>query len=188
MSNTASYVSVGKPKKAGAIFRAPVGTTLPTSTTTSLAAGFNGLGYASEDGVTNSNSPSVADIKAWGGDVVASPQTDKPDTFKVKLIESLNKDVLQTVYGDSNVSGSLSDGIAISVNSDDPGYYSFVIDMVLQGNTAKRIVIPEAKISAVGDIVYKDNDVIAYEITLSARPDSTGNTHYEYIKQSSTTI
>ena len=183
MSNNAANVSVGKPKKAGAIFRAPKGTALPTSTSDTLNAAFEGLGYASEDGVTNSNSPSSTDIKAWGGDIVYSAQTDKPDTFKIKLIESLNTDVMKTVYGDANVSGSLADGIAISVNSDDPGYYSYVIDMILQGNTAKRIVVPEAKVTSVGDIVYKDNDIIAYEVTLSAVPDSAGNTHYEYIKQ-----
>ena len=186
MGNNAANVSVGKPVKTGAIFRAPKGTTLPTSTSDTLDSAFSGLGYASEDGVTNSNSPSSTDIKAWGGDVVYSAQTDKPDTFKIKLIESLNTDVMKTVYGDNNVSGSLATGVAISVNSDDPGYYAYVIDMVLQGNTAKRIVIPEAKVTAVSDIVYKDSDIIAYEVTLSAVPDSSGNTHYEYLKTAST--
>lgn len=31
-------------------------------------------------------------------------------------------------------------------------------------------------------IVYKDDDAIGYETTLSAVPDANGQTHYEYIK------
>ena len=46
----------------------------------------------------------------------------------------------------------------------------------------KRIVVPCATVTNVSDIVYKDNDGIGYDVELSAEPDSTGNTHYEYIK------
>ena len=43
MANTASNVSAGKPAIAGAIHFAPKGTTLPTDTTTALAAAFEAL-------------------------------------------------------------------------------------------------------------------------------------------------
>ena len=37
-------VTAGKPKKGGAVFRAPVGTALPTDTTTQLNEAFKALG------------------------------------------------------------------------------------------------------------------------------------------------
>lgn len=179
-----SNVTAGKPKVAGAIYRAALSSnlTIPTDAEAALAADFKALGYASEDGVVNSNSPESDDIKAWGGDVVLSLQTGKEDTWKVTLIEVLNTDVLSAVYGSSNVSGTLAAGLTITANSDEAEEACWVFDMVLRGGIAKRVVLPDAKISEIGDITYKDDDVVGYEITLTAMPDSSGNTHYEYLK------
>ena len=46
----------------------------------------------------------------------------------------------------------------------------------------KRVVLPDAKVGEVGDIVYKDDEAVGYELTLTALPDEDGNTHYEYKK------
>ena len=178
---SSSNVSAGKPKVTGAIFIAPVGTTLPTDSTTALGSAFVELGYASDAGVVNSESRETETIKAWGGDTVLKPFTGKEDTFQFTLIEALNVNALKLVYGDSNVSGSLSTGITIKSAAEDLESHAFVIEMLLNG-AIKRIVIPSAKVTEVGDITYADGEAIGYDTTLSAVPDAAGGTHYEYIK------
>lgn len=176
-------VTSAKPKIGGAIYSAPLGTTLPTDATTELNEAFKALGYISEDGLTNENTASTENIKAWGGDIVDTVQTEKTDKFTYTLIESLNLDVLKEIYGNDNVSGDVGTGITIKANTKELVQHSVVIEMVLKGGVLKRIVIPNGKIGEVGEIKYTDSEMVGFETTLNAFPDSEGNTHYEYIKK-----
>lgn len=184
---TATNVSAAKPSTGGAMYAGATTVTLPTSTSASIPTGMTSLGYISEDGVTNASSPTNEDVKAWGGDVVLSMQTEKTDTFSMTLIEVLNDSVLKQIFGAANVTGSLSAGIAIEVNASELPEQAFVIDMIMRNNTAKRICIPRGKITEIGEVSYADNAAAGYAITITAMPDADGNTHYEYIKAASTT-
>lgn len=181
-------VSAGKPKIGGAMFRAPLGTALPTDATTALNAAFKSLGYISEDGLVNENSPESESVKAWGGDIVLESQTEKPDKFQFNMIEALNTEVLKTVYGDDHVTGDINAGIKIEANTEEQESCCWVAEMVLKGGVIKRVVVPNAKVVEVGEVSYTDNSPIGYQTTISALPDEDGNTHFEYmIKSASAT-
>lgn len=174
-------VTVGKPKIGGSLSVASAGTTLPTDAKTALAVAFKNLGYISDEGLVNSNSPENENIKAWGGDTVLTTSSSKDDTFRFSLLEAKNADVLKLVYGDSNVSGTLGEGLTIKANSKELESHVLVFDIVFRNNALKRIVIPNAAVTAIGDITYVDGEAVAYEVTITAYPDNEGNTHYEYL-------
>jgi hypothetical protein len=181
MSADASKVAVGKPKIAGAIFRAPLGTALPVDVATELSADYKTLGYISEDGVTNSQARTSSEIKAWGGAIIMTTQTDKTDTFKFVAVEALNEEVQKMTFGAANVSTDGNGMTTVRANSNELEAAVYVIELSLNG-AYRRIVIPNAKVSATGDIVYKDSDVIGYDTTITALPFAAydGDTHREF--------
>lgn len=178
---TATNVTAAKPKTGGGVYVGAYGSTAPIDASTALDAAFKCLGYVSEDGLSNANSISVSDVKAWGGDIVNSLLSEKTDTFSFKLIENLNSDVLKTVYGTANVSVNDND-ITITSKVEQPANFAWVFETVLNTSTVKRIYVPCAKITEIGEIVYKDDEPVGYEITITAYPNSTGMTHKEFIE------
>lgn len=184
MSGKATNVTAGKPKTSGAVFTAPVGSTLPTDAVTainSISEAYKDLGYVSEDGLTESISITTSAIKEWGGSIVLITQDEKTATFKFKLIEYLNKEVQKFANGDANVSGTLEAGMKISVTDVDTDERVLVFWQILRGGIPLRIVVPRGKITAIGDIVYKGNDAVAYDLTVQAIKNDSGQYYDKYI-------
>lgn len=180
MANTATNVTVGKPNVSGAVYRAPIGTTLPTDATTALDAAFVPLGYVSEDGLSNNNELSVEATKAWGGNIVLRSLTEMNDEFALTLIETKNVDVLKAVYGDANVTVDANNNVTVNVIAEDPVEAVWVFELALRGGIARRIVIPDGAITSRDEITYNDSDPVGYGITISAYPDASAKTHVEY--------
>lgn len=168
MANTTSNVTVGKPKVGGAIFYAPVGSTLPTDATTALDAAFTCVGYISEDGFTNSITIESETIKEWGTEPVLVVQSSKEETYQFTMLEALNPDVLKVVYGDDNVTGTLANGITVRSNAAELEAHAWVIETIETDGAVVRHVIPNARVSEIGDVQYVANAPVAYEITLTA--------------------
>lgn len=179
--NNSSLVTVGKPVAAGAISAGEANKNVPTDATTALKAGIAKLGYVSDDGLTNSVEVDTEEIKAWGGDTVLTVRTSRTETFSWTFIQTLDADVLKEVYGPENVSGTPEAGLTILHNSKDMPRRLYVFEMLMTGGYIKRIVVPNAQITEVGDVQYVDGEAVGYKVTLTCFPDATGNTVTEYI-------
>jgi len=173
------YVSTGKPKVGGAVYHAPLTATLPTDATTALSNDYVDAGYCSEDGLKEIGERTSNDIKEWGGQVVDS-SSEKTDKYEVTLIESLNPEVLKIVHGSGNVEGTLEQGIHVKSNNSELDNEIYVVDMIMK-NAVKRVVIPNGKVTGVAEVVYKRDEAVGYRVTITAYPDSNGDTHHEYI-------
>lgn len=173
MANVAANVLVGKPAVTGGVLTADTGTTLPTDATSTLNVNFLPVGYVGEDGVVQAIGADTTQIKAWGGDVVRTVQNSHSVTFKYTMIET--NDVSQSeYYGDDNVTTG-----TIEVVAGDLPRKSRVLELA-DGNATVRIVLPDSQITERGDITYKDDTTIGYDVTVEAYPDANGVKAYIY--------
>lgn len=190
MAQTAANVSTGKPLATGGVLTAPLGTALPTDEATALNAAFLAVGYAGDGGVVRSEARSNDKKKAWGGSVVYTAQTDYEVTYKLTLIEHYNPNVHKLVHGESNVvvtpaTATVGTKAKISGNASQLDHKEWVFEMPA-GAAKTRHVIPDGQITEVGDVSYVDDELIAYEITVSCYPDALGNPYYEYLNDGRT--
>lgn len=184
MANTVSNVVSGRPLATGGVLIGPLGTALPTDTSTALNVALKGAGYIGEDGVTETVDRSTDKIKAWGGDTVKIVQSEFSTTYQFSFIEALNADALKATYGDSNVvttAATASTGTlqAVKINSQTLPHKTYVFE-IRDGNAKIRICVPDGQITEIGEVTYNDSDVVAYQVTVEAFPDANGNNAYKY--------
>ena len=173
MALTASNVRVGV---TGAIYKAPLKTAAPANATAAIDARFKDLGYISEDGVTQTIDSDKSEIKAWqNGDIVRTIQTSHNVSFQFTLIET-NEEVLKLYYADPTATAT-----AVKVTGAQSAHDSYVLD-VLDGDKTIRIVIPDGQVTERGEITYKTDEAIGYQVTVAAYPDATGAKAYLYLK------
>lgn len=184
----ASNVGVAKGNTSNAggyAWVAPYGTTLPTDAKTEIPAGFESLGYISEDGLTNATDTDSEDYKDWGGDVIQSALTSYAETYQASFLES-RESVLKAVYGDANVTDDGAGSITVLHNSSFTEERSYVFESLVTTTLIKRTVIPRGVINERDDVSENTEDLLAYTPTIKALPDTAGNTSYVYYYDSST--
>lgn len=154
----------------GEVSMGPTTATAPTGTSGGLT-GFDGLGYVSEDGVTETRDRSSDPIKAWqNGATVRTVVTDSGLTYSFTLLET-KKETVELFYG-TTVTQAVGEGDFVIVPASTGGRRSFVLDVV-DGAELLRVYIPQGEVSEVGDVVYSNGEPIGYEVTITTYEDTT---------------
>lgn len=170
MANTADNVRVGV---TGAVYYAATTQALPT-TLTAATTGFTDVGYVGEDGITKSEPEDTNPVKAWqNGATVRTIKSSHEVTYAFDLLESSTA-VYTLIYGSAPGAGT-----ALKIDGADRDHHAFVIDVV-DGTEKLRYCIPDGQITELGDVVHANGEPIAYPITITCYPDTSGNKVYVY--------
>jgi hypothetical protein len=166
----------------GGIYVAPTGTTLPTTATASLNAAFKDLGYVGPDGFSITPEDETFDYKAWQNGVsVRSGISGTKFTFGFTLLET-TKLGLEVYFKGASVTGVHASGTgpaAMEVESSLPDRRAYVLHVV-DGTTEIRYVLPIAEVTERGEIIHQNGEPVGYPLTLTAFPDTNGNSFYYY--------
>ncbi|MBK7822820.1 MAG: hypothetical protein IPJ61_17600 [Tessaracoccus sp.] len=171
-------VMAGMPNNVGAIFRAPLGTPLPTDATTALDSAYKELGYASSDGWARQVNKSYNALNAWGGDEVGKARSEHSVGFNVTLIEDLNGDVQTAKWGTAAVTvtpaneahGNL---VTVTYEGEETDPAVWVFDMYDEGRL-HRTVFPNAKdVTESFEQTFSDAEAVGlpFEMTAYRGPD-----------------
>lgn len=173
-------ITSSNPGRNGVMFRAQIGTELPKNAADELDKGFIDQGIVGEDGVTQAITRDTEDVKAYGGDIAYTLQTDFGEEFTVVLYESRNVETLKTVFGDDNVTTDKAGNITVKHNKAKLPRSTFVFDHEIDQGV-KRQVMEIGQVVSVGDIANVHSDIVKYELTVKAFPNKDGNVLIEYI-------
>lgn len=180
-------VMTGMPKGgvAGYLFRAPLGTAIPTNETTALNAAFKDQGFVHEDGVERTINKAFEVIRDMRGDEVLKVRTEHGVQVTFSLLETLNGETATTVYGASAVTvtaATVSSGtkVAIAYKGEDVADSAWVLELAL-GSKAKRIIFPVASLTTEEQTTtLTGKEAATFPVTLTLYPDATGTYFYEY--------
>lgn len=183
-TNNTANVSAGKGVKGGYIFSAPVGTALPTDIDSKLDNAFKVLGFISEDGITISVEEDSSDLVDMNGDVMDSTYSNRAETLAFTLAE-IKVGTFKAEHGSLNVTDE-NGLITIKHNGDNHDSNSYVFELLLKDGRRWRMVVPNAKLSELGDLTISSSELCQREITLKCAVDTAGNTIYDYIESTET--
>lgn len=184
-TQNSQMVTAAKPRTAaGAVFSAPITAPVPTDPFSELPDEYVSLGYLSEDGIVNGLETDSESITAFGGDTVLTIRTSTQETFVFRPIEK-NEAVLAETWGQDNVQlvedPAVGKYLVAAHSADEAQPRHYVFELSLNGDRVERIVVPNGKVTEVGENNIVHNDAQGHELTISASTDTNGKTAYEYI-------
>ena len=159
----------------GALWVAPMGTTTPTGME-AWPSGYEDLGYISDDGVTESVDEDTETFTPWQSSTsIRTEVTRSTKTFQATLWESKFATISLFYRVGADEMTTDQDGVVSFVEQGKPSQdlRSFGLD-VIDGTYHRRILLPMAEVTERGDVTYKSDTLIGYEVTVTAYPGADG--------------
>lgn len=145
--------------------------TAPADTTTALT-GFTGLGYLSEDGVAENFDISRDTIKAWqNAATLLETITDAKVSYEFTLVESGGAVGPASLFYGATVTQTAAHGTYTVTPAATLGRRSWVLDIIDQNASKKRIYIAEGELFKSDNVTYANGEVIGYPCELVAYTD-----------------
>jgi hypothetical protein len=183
-NNTVAEIQVASSAVTGAVFWAPSATALPTNTTTALNVAYKNLGYVGEDGISPNREVSVDEVKDMNGTTLRRVQTDFSTGFEATMLQVTNEDLNNIIYGDANVTvtaaGASVGRIIAIMDKGLVGTMGVIVVETIDGLAKERRVYPVAQVTSMEEGPLVGSAVRQYTITVSAYPDTSGNSLYLY--------
>lgn len=156
----------------GAVYLAPLDSTLPTDSATALDEAFKNVGYLGEDGITETPEEDSTEIQAWqNGDIVRTVMTSHKIQYGFTMIET-NEVSLEAYYGNY-------DGGNVQITGDQLPRQCMVIETI-DDDKVRRRVVPVAQVTERGEVSLTNDDATGYEVTVTGYPDGSGVKSYIY--------
>lgn len=158
----------------GAVRVAPFGTTLPTDSTTALAAAYEDLGYISEDGVSLGVDDSVENKFAWqNAALIRSIRSQSITSLSFAMLEQKGFN-LEFWFPGSTITEPTAGNFRLEVKPPTTVKRVIVLDVV-DGTKSFRWIFGNAELVSRGEIPISNQDLVMYPVTLNFYPDANGN-------------
>lgn len=168
MAKTASEVRIGN---TGSIYRAPVGTTMPTDVTTALAAAWKELGYT-ETGPSVDPDTNKERFIPWQSIAPVAETVTEQTITATFILWQRNAETLKLAWGGGTVTGTTT---RIYTPPATPTLLNAFVIEVNDGPIIDRYLLPRASASLAGPIPIAKDGVTGYEIELTYLQPATGS-------------
>jgi hypothetical protein len=153
------------------VYYAPVGTTLPTDTTTALNAAFKPIGILSTDGLTKTRGKDVKSLFGWGVGKVRNTKKNFEKGFQFVAMEDNDANFVLSNPGSTSATAT---GVTTrTVKREVTKVYAWVIQLT-DGTITKRLVVPRGEAQADGEKKLSDDDSENTQYTVDALAAADG--------------
>lgn len=148
----------------GALWRAPLGTTLPTDSATAWGTGFVNLGYATDAGFSIKQALSTTSIPGWQTlDPLRILVTGLVRTLGFEL-QQTNADTLSLAWGGATITPGAAG--AYTLELPDP---SEVLESIIgidwnDGDTSQRIIVQRASMTSLPELKFGRTGAVTYPL------------------------